>query len=62
MKKYLVISNDNDFYIVDDLKDLIEDIYEFELIQNEETFESMSEKLYRFHQVFEINGTITKLN
>jgi len=64
MKKYLVVSseNGNDFYIVDDLKELIEDIYEFELVQNEASFESVSEKFYMFYQVFEINGEIKELN
>ena len=64
MKKYLVVSseNGNDFYIVNDLKELIEEMYEFELVQNGETFESVSEKLYRFYQVFEIDGTIKELN
>lgn len=64
MKKYLVVSskNGNDFYIVDDLKELIEDMYEFELVQNEESFKSVNVKFYRFHQVFEINGEIKELN
>ena len=64
MKKYLVVSseNGNDFYIVDDLKELIEDIYEFELVQKEASFESVSEKFYMFYQVFEINGEIKELN
>ena len=64
MKKYLVVSseNGNDFYIVDDLKELIEEMYEFEVVQNEESFESISEKFYRFYQVFEINGEIKELN
>jgi len=64
MKKYLVVSNENgkDFYIVDNLKELIEEMYEFELVQNEESFESVSEKFYRFYQVFEINGEIKELN
>jgi hypothetical protein len=64
MKKYLVVSseNGNDFYIVDDLKELIEEMYEFEVVQKEESFESISEKFYRFYQVFEINGEIKELN
>lgn len=64
MKKYLVVNSKdgNDFYIVDDLKELIEEMYEFELIQNEESFESVSEKFYSFYQVFEINGKIKALN
>jgi hypothetical protein len=64
MKKYLVISKENgkDFYIVDNLKELIEEMYDFELLQNEESFESVSEKFYRFYQVFEINGEIKELN
>jgi hypothetical protein len=64
MKKYLVVSKENgkDFYIVDNLKELIEEMYEFELVQNEESFESVSEKFYRFYQVFEINGEIKELN
>jgi hypothetical protein len=64
MKKYLVVNSEdgNDFYIVDDLKELIEEMYEFELVQNEESFESVSEKFYSFYQVFEINGEIKALN
>jgi hypothetical protein len=64
MKKYLVVSKENgkDFYIVDNLKELIEEMYDFELLQNEESFESVSEKFYRFYQVFEINGEIKELN
>ena len=64
MKKYLVVNseNGNDFYIVNDLKELIEEIYEFELVQNEESFESVSENFYSFYQVFEINGEIKALN
>ena len=64
MKKYLVVSseNGNDFYIVDDLKELIEEMYEFEVVQKEESFESISEKFYRFYQVFEITGEIKELN
>ena len=64
MKKYLVVSseNGNDFYIVNNLKELIEEIYDFQLIINEESFENVSEKFYRFYQVFEINGEIKELN
>jgi hypothetical protein len=64
MKKYLVVNSKdgNDFYIVDDLKELIEEMYEFELVQNEESFESVSEKFYSFFQVFEIDGEIKALN
>ena len=51
MKKYLVIDFDdaNNPYIVDNLKELIEDIYEFELVQDEESFESVSNKRSEEH-------------
>ena len=64
MKKYLVIDFDdaNNPYIVDNLKELIEDIYEFELVQDEESFESVSNKFYLHHKVYEVEGTIKELN
>ena len=66
MKKYLVICFDdvNDSYIVEDLnllKSLIEEMYEVELMNNE-SFESVSNKFYSYHKVYEIDGTIKELN
>ena len=64
MKKYLVISFDdvNDSYIVEDLNVLIKEIYEFELVQDKELFESVSKKFFSYHKVFEIIGEIKELN
>jgi hypothetical protein len=62
MKKYLVVCFDdvNDSYIVEDLNGLINEMYESEL--ERESFESVSEKFYSFHKVFEIEGEIKELN
>ena len=63
MKKYLVVCFDdaNDSYIVEDLNSFINEMYEVELL-NDETFESVSEKFYSYHKVFEIKGEIKELN
>ena len=62
MKKYLVVCFDdaNDSYIVEDLNGLINEMYEPEL--ERESFESVSEKFYSYHKVFEIEGTIIEIN
>jgi len=62
MKKYLVVAFDDgsDCYIVDNLKELIEEMYEPEL--ERESYESVSNKFFRFHKVFEVEGTIKELN
>ena len=57
-KQYLVIDlNDNSFtYIVDNLEQLIEEIYECEL--EEYTKERVNKMFYDNYLVYEIEGTI----
>jgi hypothetical protein len=57
-KQYLVIDlNDNSFtYIVDNLEQLIEEIYECEL--EEYTKEQVNKMFYDNYLVYEIEGTI----
>lgn len=56
MKKYLVIADAtaDDIFIVDDLDDLINQMYEGD--------DDGKNKLYRYYKVFEIEGTIKELN
>ena len=56
MKKYLVIADAtaDDIFIVDDLDDLINQMYEGDT--------DGKNKLYRYYKVFEIEGTIKELN
>ena len=55
MKKYLVIADATAiFFIVDDLDDLINQMYEGD--------DDGKNKLYRYYKVFEIEGTIKELN
>lgn len=63
MKKYLAICfNDaTDSYVVNDLKKLIEEMYENEMLYGE-SFEEVSNKFYSYHKVFEINGEIKEIN
>ena len=63
MKNYLVIAFEdaNDSYYVNDLTSLINEMYEVELM-NGESFESVSDKFYSYHKVYEIDGTIKELN
>ena len=59
MKKYLVIDGgDGDYFIVDDLLLTIKELYEYELNDEGESFESVSKKFYSFYKVFEIEGEI----
>ena len=60
-KQYLVIElNDPTFnYIVDNLKQLIEEMYECELM-NGESIDEVNSKFYSCHLVYEVEGTIVK--
>ena len=62
MKQFIVIDlyNTSYSYIVNNLKELIEEMYEPEL--ERELFEDVSKKFYLSHKVFEINGEIKELN
>ena len=56
MKKFIVIEEGTgDYYIVDDLKDLITQMYEEYNDENEDSF-------YRIHKVIEVVGEIKELN
>jgi hypothetical protein len=58
MRKYLVISIEdvNDFYIIDSLDKLINEMYEPELDSN--SFNVVEGWFYETHKVFVINGNI----
>jgi hypothetical protein len=62
MKQFIIIDlNDPHYsYIVNDLEELIKEMYEPEL--ERELFEDVSKKFYSSHKVFEINGEIKELN
>lgn len=61
MKKYLVIDiNDgNDFYLVDDLTELINEMYSQELFDNE--FEVVKGWFFSNYKVFVSNSSIIEL-
>lgn len=62
MTQFIVIDLDNASYsyIVNNLKELIKEMYEPEL--ERESFEDVSKKFYSSHKVFEIKGEIKELN
>lgn len=61
MKNYLVVSIEdaNDFYLVDDLTELISEMYECELFDNE--FEVVKEWFYENFKVFVSNSVIEEV-
>jgi hypothetical protein len=62
MKNYLVvmIEDVNDYFVVNDLKALITEMYEPEL--ERETLETVTGWFNDNHTVFEIEGSINKIN
>ena len=62
-KQFIVVAIDNaeDCYVVDNLKTLISDMYEAELL-NGITFNSVTHMFFSYHKVFEINGEVKELN
>lgn len=62
-KQFLVIDvfDTPNYYIVDDLDSLINEMYEVELL-NGESFETVSEWFNENHRVFEVNGEIKERN
>jgi hypothetical protein len=61
MKNYLVVSIEdaNDFYLVDDLTELIKEMYSQELFDNE--FEVVKEWFYENFKVFVSNSVIEEV-
>ena len=59
--KYLVVSSEdvNDFYIVDDLNDLIIDIYDCELENN--SFEVVKGWFFEYYKVFVSDSNIEEV-
>ena len=59
--KYLVISSEdvNDFYIVDDLNDLITDIYDCELENN--SFDVVKVWFFEYYKVFVSDSNIEEV-
>lgn len=59
--KYLVVSSEdvNDFYIVDDLDDLIIDIYDCELENN--SFDVVKVWFFEYYKVFVSDGNIKEV-
>jgi len=59
--KYLVVSSEdvNDFYIVDDLNDLIIDIYDCELENN--SFDVVKGWFFEYYKVFVSNSNIEEV-
>jgi hypothetical protein len=66
-EQFIVIAFDNaeDSYVVDDVIELICEMYKDELM-NEDTFEEdfnkVNNKFYSYHKVFKIKGEIEELN
>ena len=58
---YLVVSSEdvNDFYIVDDLDDLITDIYDCELENN--SFDVVKVWFFEYYKVFVSDGNIKEV-
>ena len=63
MKQFLVIDlfDTPNYYIVEDLMSLINEMYEVELM-NGESFENVNQWFNNNHKVFEIEGTIKEIN
>ena len=59
--KYLVVCSEdvNDFYIVDDLNDLITDIYDCELENN--SFDVVKVWFFSYYKVFVSDGNIKEV-
>ena len=59
--KYLVVCSEdvNDFYIVDDLNDLITDIYDCELENN--SFDVVKVWFFEYYKVFVSDGDIKEV-
>jgi uncharacterized protein YxjI len=62
-KQFLVIDvfDTPNYYIVDDLDSLINEMYEVDLL-NGESFETVSKWFNNNHRVFEVNGEIKEMN
>ena len=62
-KQFLVIDvfDTPNYYIVDDLDSLINEMYEVDLL-NGESFETVSKWFNKNHRVFEVNGEIKEMN
>jgi hypothetical protein len=62
-KQFLVIDvfDTPNYYIVDDLDSLINEMYEVDLL-NGESFETVSKWFNENHRVFEVNGEIKEMN
>ena len=62
-KQFLVIDvfDTPNYYIVDDLDSLINEMYEVELL-NGKSFETVSGWFNDNHKVFEVNGEIKEMN
>jgi hypothetical protein len=61
-KQFIVIEEGNDdYYIVEDLLSLINEMYECEVADGE-SFEEVSSKFYSIHKVIEVTGEIKMLN
>ena len=62
-KQFLVIDafDTPNYYIVDDLNSLINEMYEVDLL-NGESFETVSKWFNNNHRVFEVNGEIKEMN
>jgi hypothetical protein len=61
-KQFIVIEEGNDdYYVVEDLSSLINEMYECEL-EDGESFDEVSSKFYSIHKVIEVIGEIKELN